>query len=173
MDAQVVRKAFCEGASMATLAELLGCGLVEIERQIRGSLNLEDRTVVLVPRQYGATDAPPASLIGQALKKVKASAVLQRPKATFLPPAAGRVEDGEKPLSAYPEALQHWRANTMRLVWDALAQGPGDLAALVERIGPKCSVPDPEALVGNTLNRMREKGVVVSDGGRPQKWSRK
>jgi len=171
MTRPVLVKAFMEGASIATLAQLLGHDAADLEAGLRQGLieisqdqpeprqtapaEPETRpTPPAAPKRAGASSPRPArqkNYVAQLTKDIVRRRVESK---------AGDVLD----LTGYPAPLQDPRAETQRAIYDALRREPHDLHALQIATGRTSSK------VFQAIQKMRNKNLVRGSETTPVVW---
>lgn len=174
MTRTVLVEAFMEGASLGTLAKLLGetpenlehgfrQGLIEIRDGSRdqpvADAPLAERAAATAPRQArngaDSSSGRPARHAG-ALKR---SPARKRMAVDVTLPDGTTVE-----YSTYPAALHDPRAETQRAIWDALKSGEKTTTMLSAEIGHNSSN------VVQAIQKMRNKNLVRGSETTPVKW---
>ncbi len=157
MTREVLVRAFLEGASIATLAELLGHEATDLEAGLRQGLiegiAEQDRPAADAAPKGGDSSPRPA--------RNHAAAMRRNPVRKRVAAAVSTALD----LTGYPAELQDPRAETQRKAWDSLSE-PGTLVELSARSGISSQN------LSTTLSALRAKNLIKGSETTPVVWRR-
>lgn len=162
MTRAVVVKAFLEGASIATLAELLGHDVADLEAGLRMGLIEIQTAEAEPPAEKVALPAPPAPEAGASSPRPARNhaAEMKRDPVRRRVAAVNEALD----LTGYPAALQDPRAETQRRVYAALSLSPATTMQIQERSNL------PNVNVSSALQALRVKRLVIGSETTPVVW---
>lgn len=178
MTRPVLVRAFLEGASIATLAELLGHEQADLEAGLRmGLIEIRDAEGGSSSQDQPAADAAlaegaaPSSKPRQARNGADSSSGRPARHAGALKrsPARKRMAAdveaaAESKFSGYPESLRDNRAETQRAVYDALTMRERTTTDIAEELQMGSGA------VFQAIQKLRDKNLVVGSETTPVKW---
>lgn len=162
-------EAFLEGATLNSLAGLLGRSPEAVERDLRTVL-IELRAEAALP-EIELTERP---LAGKSLADNQPVAAREGSGASASParhasalqrsPARRRAAADTADLSAYPESIRSSAAVSLRAAYDALRDGPKRVGAVAESTGlsSACAI--------SALSGLRDKALAVKRDGWGGEW---
>lgn len=173
MTRSVLVKAFLEGASIATLAELLGhdaadleaglrMGLVEISQDQPAPAHLPADSADLTPPRQAQTRVEAISSSPRPAAPNHAAEMKRNPVRRRVDRAIQAVQALD--LTGYPDSLKDPRADTQRAVYDALKQEPQTSTQLARALSLD------SAHVCGALNKLRVKNLVYGSEDTPVVW---
>jgi hypothetical protein len=162
MTRPVLVKAFLEGASIATLADLLGHEVADLEAGLRqGLIEISQDQ----PKPQPPASAEPEALPAPPARRAAAAESSPRPARRNQAARRAKSEDsGALDLTGYPESLQDPRATSQRAVLDALRRGPMTLGQCAEAAGLV------SAKAWAALAALRQKNLVRGSEDTPVVW---